>query len=220
MANPTMEPVAGGGEVPFPSFPPSLPNDGGPYPSAPPGYTESFGRATYQAVRIGTALLIIAEGDLPDLNQIADIRQLPLRIYPPQFGMFFYTPHITLPVVRHFRFTKHFGFPENVSHVTIHDLDGTHQVLIKDVKAPALPLLDSKAQSNAVASTNPVSLGIGASLQDALDHAVAALPASNPKIPDGFVVYTILEAGRLRGGIAGIDRHYAKVEARFGTSGP
>jgi hypothetical protein len=207
-----------GGEVPFP-LAREITKDGGLYASPPPGYAESPGRATYRAARIGTTLLITATGDLPNLNQIADLRQLPFDVFPPQFAMLFYTPPITLPAIQHFRFTKQFGFPKDVPYAIVHDADGLHQVNIEDVKDDDLPFTGS-TRTLSETSANPIEIGIGESLQDALNQAVARLPASNPHVADGFVVYTILEAGGFRGGFAGADRHYAKVEARFGVKAP
>jgi hypothetical protein len=187
--------------------------------SPPHGYSERPGRGTYQAHRIGTVLLITAEGDLPNQNQFVDIRELPWKIYPPQFGLFFYTPAVVLAAIRHFHFTKQFGFPPKVPEVTINDVDGPHRVRIEDIESDAFSLVKAAAPQGAE-PRNPVELGIGETLQDALDNAVAGLPANNPRVADGFVVYAVLEAGRFRGGIAGIDCHYAKVEARFGTAPP
>lgn len=208
-----------GPEIPFP-FPSSRSRDGGSYPSAPPGHTEGMGRAKYQATRLGTTLFITAEGQLPYTNQIADIRQLPWRIFPPQFGMFYYTPEITLPAIRPFRFTERFGFPLDTRNVVIHDADGAHEIDIVDTKAQTLSFMGSADGAGSSTDSDMTKVGYGVSLQEAFDNAVKQLPSGNGDIADGFVIYTALELGRFRGGIAGLDSCYAKVQAKFGVSGP
>ncbi|MBV8045687.1 MAG: hypothetical protein JO171_00925, partial [Paludibacterium sp.] len=92
---------AGGGGVPSPG-PDSKASihDGGQYPSTPAGYTEINGSgATYSAQRLGTTLLIRAQGMLPYLNEVADIRQAPLRISPPAFDFLIYKPQILAPAL-------------------------------------------------------------------------------------------------------------------------
>jgi hypothetical protein len=59
-----------------------------------PRSRESLGRAKYRATRLGTSVVITAEGVLGYWNELTDIRQLPQRIFPPQFGFFVCTPEI------------------------------------------------------------------------------------------------------------------------------
>jgi hypothetical protein len=62
--------------------------------------------------------------------------------------------------------------------------------------------------------------GYGESIQLAIDDAISHLPADNVRIRDGFVTYTVLALGRFRGGIAGVDKHFARVEMKFSADQP
>ena len=65
-----------------------------------------------------------------------------------------------------------------------------------------------------------VKTGNGASVQLAIDDAISKLPADNVRIADGFVTYTVLALGRFRGGLAGLDKHFARVEMKFSVDQP
>jgi hypothetical protein len=195
----------------------ALSKDGGSFPSVPTGFTEGPGRAAYRAQRVGTNLFLTAEGQVPNLQTIADFRQLPIMIFPPQFGLFFYTPNgIVLPALRPFRFTEQFGFPAGQASVVVHDVDGRHVVDVVDVQpGDSLPVAFAVDTGTELNKT-----GYGRSVQEAIDNAVAQLPVSNPNVADGFVSYVVREFGRFRGGFAGLDRHFARVEAKCGTAKP
>lgn len=53
-------------------------------------------------------------------------------------------------------------------------------------------------------------VGFGASLQEAFDHTVAQLPGDGA-VADQLMVYTLAEAGLVKGGIAGIHHYYGKI---------
>ncbi len=177
-----------------------------------PGYTEAPGRAEYSAYRLGTAVFITAKGVLPNWNQIPDIRQLPIRIFPPQFGMFFYTPAIVLPTLRPFVISEPFGYPKDEKTLTMHDLDGSHVIEIADaaVHLPSVALAET-----AKGGVPMTAMGHGSSLQDAYDNAVAQLPTRESGVADSFVTYKLLETGSFYGGFAGIRAYFAKVQATF-----
>jgi len=65
-----------------------------------------------------------------------------------------------------------------------------------------------------------VKTGYGASIQLAIDDAISHLPADNVRIADGFVTYTVLALGRFRGGLAGVDKHFARIEMKFSVDQP
>lgn len=218
-----------GGDSPFPHAPPPgdlvpwpkdrafASRDGGSWGGPPPGYTESPGVADqYSVVRLGTTVHITAKGTLPNMNQLVDIRQLPIRIFPPQFGLFFYTPQIVLPALRPFSLTESFGFPNDVDHLIIHDSNGPRRVEIANIDPKAVPFFASFSPKE----KQMIATGTGKSLQEAFDNAVAQLPLKDPNVADGFTVYTLIESGFFRGGFAGFRSYYAKVEAKFTTSSP
>ncbi|EJL33145.1 hypothetical protein PMI01_02305 [Caulobacter sp. AP07] len=193
---------------PIPS--PSAPRHGASHGSPPPGYTESYGRATYLAFRFGALLVIQAEGTLPNLNQIADIRQSPLKIYPPQFDFLVYTPQTSLPVITPFKFSEVFGFPSGPPVVVIHDADGHHAVKIEEIPAKGAQTFLSDALETSLVKT-----GYGKSFEAAFSAAVALLPSDGSGTVDGLAQYRLVESGLIQGGIAGIHLYYARVEASF-----
>ena len=75
--------------------------------------TKEFGIAQlYQAARLtDAAVIIVATGETPNFNTRVTIEQLPWRIYPPHFGLFFETPAIALPAKRPFAVSAIVGFP-------------------------------------------------------------------------------------------------------------
>lgn len=188
--------------------------DGGSYPTAPAGYTETLGEGEYRAYRLGTALFIEASGTLPNRNQIADLRMSYIRIFPPQFDLVFYTPAFTLPALRSFSFTEQFGFPPDADFCTVNDARGRHVVPIEDAATSSTGAAASFFPGSADGEEDKRGagrgIGFGASLQEAFDHAVAQLPGEGG-VADQLVTYTLAEAGLVKGGIAGINLHYCKV---------
>ena len=85
----------------------------------------------YWSIRLGDpAVLIGAVGQAPNLNTRVSIEQLPWRIYPPLFGLFFETPEIQLPAIRPFAVTGIFPFPKGVDKLTVIDAAGRHDIEI------------------------------------------------------------------------------------------
>ena len=219
-----------GGDVPFQYVPPTVElaqrptglallarEDGGSWEVPPPGYTESPGVAEqYSATRLGNTVHINAKGSLRNFNQLVDIRQLPTKIFPPQFGLFVYTPQYVLPALRPFNLTEAFGFPTDADHLVIHDANGPQRVEIKNIDRSVAPFFVSYSPSEG----QLIATGLGKTLQEAFDNAVAQLPLYEPDVADGFTVYTTLESGFFRGGIAGFRSYFAKVEAKFTQAGP
>ena len=173
-----------------------------------PRSRESLGRAKYRATRLGTSVVITAEGMLGYWNELTDIRQLPQRIFPPQFGFFVCTPEIGLPATRPFTYSETVGYPLDAKTLVMHDADGAHTIEITEIKSPALSALMATPAS--LAGTTASATGTGRSLQEAFDNAVAHLPAI-PKHPDQLFVYTLAESGKIQGGIAGVNHYFAKV---------
>lgn len=181
--------------------------DGGNYPSAPPGYSESMGSgATYSAFRLGVTLFITAEGTLANLNQFADIRQAPIRIYPPAFDFLVYSPPMVLPATRPFKFTVMVGFPTAPKTVQIRDARGSHYVEIGSVSLP-----DSKASLANTVDAVGEGFGLGRSIDEAISAAIESMPAKPSPIADVMHLYKVIESGKMMGGFAGLDHYYARV---------
>jgi hypothetical protein len=200
-------PAAAGGPSIWP-FPPLIPNSS--ISGPPPGYSESYGRAEYRAFRLGRALLIQAWGTLSSVSQIPDIRQSPLKIYPPQFDFWVYTPQFALPALKPFKLSEIFGFPAGAPVVVIHDADGHHTVEIEDLAFDERPAVALQG-----GTPPPEEIGYGKSFEAAFAAAVAALPRTAPGSADGLATYRLIESGLRRGGFPGIDLHYARVDVTF-----
>ena len=70
------------------------------------------------------AVLIVAIGEAPNLNTRVTLEQLPWRIYPPHFGLFFETPQIALPATRPFVVWQVAGYPAGLTELVIVDANG------------------------------------------------------------------------------------------------
>jgi hypothetical protein len=85
----------------------------------------------YQAARLlDTAVLIVAAGQAPNLNTRVTLEQLPWRIFPPLFGLFFETPEVSLPATRPFVVTGVFPYPKGIDKLTVIDAAGRHDIAI------------------------------------------------------------------------------------------
>jgi hypothetical protein len=78
----------------------------------------------------------------------------------------------------------------------------------------------NKATEATAVRPGPVTTGYGQTIQLAIDDAISHFPADNVRIADGFVTYTVLALGRFRGGIAGVDKHFARIEMKFSVEQP
>lgn len=196
---------SGPGIWPFPGLPAPGP-DGGARSGPPPGYSEAPGRADYAAYRLGSSLFIKASGTLPNWNQIADLKVSSWKIFPQQFEMVVYSPQIVLPATRSFLFIEQFGFPLDADVCVVNDADGAHIVKIAEGAASA----DGEARSFLSVTPPHEAVGHGQSLQDAFDAGVAQLP-HHTDVADALMLYTVVETGRVEGGLPGFHHHYCKV---------
>lgn len=95
--------------------------------------SKHYGVGTYKALRLTpSAILIIAFGQAPNLTTHVTLEQLPWRIFPPWFALFFDEPPISLPATRPFLEAKVFPYPKGKDTVTIIDAGGVHTVGIVD----------------------------------------------------------------------------------------
>jgi hypothetical protein len=93
--------------------------------------SKEFGVATYTAIKVADVLVLItAHGTAPNWNTSVTLEQLPWRIWPPRFGLFFDTPDIALPALRPFIVSNLFVYPASLGQVTIIDAGGQHDVTI------------------------------------------------------------------------------------------
>lgn len=93
--------------------------------------SKHYGVGTYRVIRIADhAILVIAEGFAPNLTTKVSIEQLPWRIFPPQFALFFDEPPIGLPALKPFVVSAVFAYPKDRDSVTIIDAAGAHEIKI------------------------------------------------------------------------------------------
>ena len=103
---------------------------------------KEFGVATYTAMKVTEVLVLItAHGTAPNWNTRVTLEQLPWRIWPPRFGLYFDTPDIALPALRPFTVSGLFAYPASLGQVTIIDAAGQH-----DVKIGSAMMLDAAAE--------------------------------------------------------------------------
>ena len=175
------------------------------------GSRRDFGHGTYKCLRMGDFILLRAEGTLPNLNSKAELVQMPWRIWPPRFGLYFQHEQIVMPATRPFAISQLFGFPRGPNSVVVHDADGAHNVPIESLPA-------AEAWSLAAAGeASTVKTGYSAvSLQEAFDAAVAQLPTA-PSVPDGFMTYTVKRQGLQSGGFVGLRLYFVQVDSATET---
>jgi hypothetical protein len=88
----------------------------------------------YKAVRLANSfVMILAVGQVGYASTRVTIEQLPWRIYPPHFGLFFETAEIGIPVTRPFVVSAIFLYPASSKKVVILDAAGRHEIDISDI---------------------------------------------------------------------------------------
>jgi len=95
-----------------------------------------LGKAKYHATRVGGVTTLTAVGTFPNFNDKADIEQLPILIFPPQFAFYFIHQDISLPALRPFTYSEIISFPKNSAAVMVRDADGLHPVPITEIALP------------------------------------------------------------------------------------
>jgi hypothetical protein len=92
---------------------------------------KEFGVATYIAMKVTEILVLItAHGAAPNRNTRVTLEQLPWRIWPPRFGLYFDTPGVALPALCEFVVSGLFTYPTSLGLVTLIDAAGEHTVKI------------------------------------------------------------------------------------------
>lgn len=90
-----------------------------------------YGTGSYSALRVGSdSLLILASGQRPALNITPVLEQLPWRIWPPHFGLFFESSgDFGAPAITDFSIALLTPYPPELDSVTIIDANGPHLIL-------------------------------------------------------------------------------------------
>lgn len=101
---------------------------------------KELGRATYKAYRMFGVTYLVAAGQTPNWNDKVDFEQLPFRIFPPMYGLFFISQDLQMPAVKPFVYEERILFPTSANIVRIQDADGIHDVPIAEVVPPDIGL--------------------------------------------------------------------------------
>jgi hypothetical protein len=88
-----------------------------------------LGRAKYIALQIGPFVELVATGST-QFNVQVRLVAAPITIFPPQFGLFFFTPEITLPAEKPFSISTSFASKDAINKVVVWDADGKHDVVV------------------------------------------------------------------------------------------
>jgi hypothetical protein len=98
--------------------------------------TKELGRAKYSAFRIGGITHVMAVGETPNWNDKVDIEQLPFRIFPPWYALYFISPDVRIPTNRPFAYHEAIAYPKEPKIIRIQDEDGMHDVPIATLAVP------------------------------------------------------------------------------------
>ena len=98
--------------------------------------TKELGRAKYSAFRIGSTTRVFAAGVTPNWNDKVDIEELPFRIFPPWYALYFISQTFQLPAERPFLYQEAIAYPKDPKTIRIQDADGMHDVPIVNLAIP------------------------------------------------------------------------------------
>lgn len=93
---------------------------------------KSKGTAAYRCDQIGSTVTITASGTLPKPEMGVRLEQLPLLIYPPQFGLFFYEPRLANISDQDFPATITLHSQARLEKIVVHDAAGSHIVDVEN----------------------------------------------------------------------------------------
>ncbi|HKR14275.1 MAG TPA: hypothetical protein VJT15_19575 [Pyrinomonadaceae bacterium] len=101
-----------------------------------------LGRASYLALQARNAVTIFAFGVHPTPGYTDFFKQLPIRIFPPQFSFHSIPPGGMVPqVLTPFSIWVMFGASEPIETVTVHDAGGAHEI---EVEQPSKALAEAE----------------------------------------------------------------------------
>ncbi len=177
-------------------------------------------RSRIRAFRAGRYLLILAEGELPNPSFEVDIRQNPIRIFPPQYDLVWHQrPDFVPQVVVPYRYAEVVLFPTEPPTVVVHHADGRDEVQIEECTDELAEF--AAVVSNVGGGTHPdavEAVGSSATLNfdEAFTDAVANLPPLEPPMPDALTHVVVTDTSGLFGGIAGFHHLFVRVRRVHG----
>ncbi len=98
--------------------------------------TKELGRAKFSAFRLGGNVRVFAVGETPNWNDKVDIEELPFRIFPPLYALYFISQTIQQPAKRPFLYQEAIPYPKGFDTITIYHADGEDAVPIVNLGFP------------------------------------------------------------------------------------
>ncbi len=177
---------------------------------------ELAGRSWIRAFRAAQQILIVAEGDLPTPGHEVDIKQNPIRIFPPHFDLLRCPrPGVWPDVITPFRYAETVRFPEDRPTVTVHHADGEDAVEIEDcgeqLQAYARAVGEGADRRCPEGADEATGFSKNLSFDEAFASAVANLPPIESPVADFLARVQVVEIGALFGGIAGFNDLFVRV---------
>jgi hypothetical protein len=89
---------------------------------------------TYRAQQVPGAVIVFADGTHPTSGFDVFLKELPIRVFPPEYGLWHVAPQGMVPqVITPFSVHASFAATERVEAVVVHDVTGRHEVLVEQV---------------------------------------------------------------------------------------
>jgi hypothetical protein len=177
---------------------------------------ELASRSRIRAVRAGSYVLIVAEGELPTPGYDVDIQQDPRRIFPAQYDLLRCPKAGVFPqVITPYTYAETVRFPEDQDRITVHHAEGADQVAIEDCGDDLAGYRKAVhgTADRAPAEDTDEAVGFSATLSfdEAFANALANLPASTAPFADALARVEVVEAGGLFGGFPGFHHMFVRV---------
>ncbi len=168
------------------------------------------------AIHFRNALILRAKGTKPTPCHKVGINQLPIRIFPPEYGVeTCEQPGICMDVIAPFDVINAFLAPQTET-VKVHCADGIKVVPVQVVRrgdeTGSVRLLNGEA-TGVMTKREAVGYSSAFDFREAFEDALKKLPADPNPFPDKLVVVRVVESGALLGGIAGFHKMFVRIEA-------
>lgn len=177
---------------------------------------EPANRTSIRAFYVYGYVLITAEGTLPSPGYSIDISRMPIRIWPPQFGVVQCPRPGSWPqVLTPYRYSELFRIGGRPDEITVHHAGGSDEVRVEDVIDELEPL--ARAVGGDAASQRPegedetTGFSKRLSFDEAFANAVNNLPPIGDPHPDQLETITVVDMGALFGGIAGFHDLWVRI---------
>lgn len=177
---------------------------------------ERASRTSIRAFRAYEDLIIVAEGELPSPGFQVDIRQNPIRIFPPQFDLLRCPlPGFFPQVITPFRYSETVRYPADQPTVTVHHADGEDEIEIEASGPELSPYAEAvRGRTDPVCpddADRATGFSKNLSFDEAFADALSKLPPLDVRGADILSRVTVVEVGGLFGGIAGFNDLFVSI---------